>query len=339
MTKHRTSIEWTHVPSYIGATLNPIRARDRSTGKIGWFCVHASDGCKNCYAEALNRRFGTGIDFKAQNRGRVELFLDEKTLLRPLKWKQPHAIFVCDMTDIFEEGVPDEWIDKIFAMMALCPQHIFFVLTKRVRRMRDYMSGGCVNQRGMKGVMSRDSLIVDTIASDQANGRLPGTGLNGVAWPPPNVLMGVSVEDQKRADERIPELLATKAAVRFVSYEPGLGPVDARQYLEPAEEHGIDPETWRVGACIGVRPALDWLICGGESGPNARKFNVPWARSLVEQCRAAGVACFVKQLGSVAIDPGRSAFSHDPLILKSRKGGDPSEWPEELRVREFPRIC
>src|SRR5258708_16196189 len=123
----RSAIEWTD------ATWTPIRAR---TDNVGWHCEHVSEGCRNCYAEGINRRLGTGLSFKPALK--PALFLDEKMLLAPLKWKKPRTIFVCSMTDLFADFVRDEWIDRMFAVMALCPQHRFQVLTKRAQRMREY---------------------------------------------------------------------------------------------------------------------------------------------------------------------------------------------------------
>jgi hypothetical protein len=211
--------------------------------------------------------------------------------------------------------------------------------------------------------------------------------LNERGWPLPNVWLGVSCEDQQRADERIPDLLATPAAVRFVSAEPLLGPIDFRQWqhnygcgcgwggdspLDYCNNCGwrgyADGEIGEVkcpdchefiadynacpecdghdgdGMSFGPnsRPRLDWIIVGGESGHNARAFRVEWAESIIAQCKAAGVRCFVKQLGSnprkLGEAIGDTGFSGVPALrLRDRKGGDASEWPEGLRVREFPR--
>src|ERR1700749_4070382 len=128
----KTKIEWTD------ATWNPIRARNKSNGKMGWFCIHKSAGCAGCYAESMNTRLGTGIDFKPGHLKDVEIFVDEKMLTMPLRWKRPRMIFVCSMTDLFADFVPDEFVDQMFAVMALAPQHTFQVLTKRARRQRDY---------------------------------------------------------------------------------------------------------------------------------------------------------------------------------------------------------
>ena len=229
----------------------------------------------------------------------------ENRLLDPLSWRKPSKVFVNSMSDLFHEDVPDAFIDKVFAVMALAPQHTFQVLTKRPERMRAYMS----NTRGAEGVICR----VNTAGRDIPK----GSWWKGehTSWPWRNVWLGVSVEDQPRADERIPLLLQTPAAVRFISAEPLLGPIHiSNQFI----------------------PWLDWVIIGGESGPYARPCDLAWVRSIVAQCNTASVACFVKQLGARPI-AGRMPHPDDMFIrLASRKGGDPAEWSEDLRIRQFP---
>ena len=166
-----SKIEWTD------STWNPIRARNLATGKVGWHCEHMSEACRFCYAEGINRRLGTGLDFKPGHRADIEIFLDEQMLLAPLRWKKPRRIFVNSMTDTFAEFVKDEWLDRMFAVMVLCPQHTFQVLTKRPERMRSYVIHLAVG-----------------------------------GWPLKNIWLGVSAEDQATADERIPLLLQTPAA-------------------------------------------------------------------------------------------------------------------------------
>ncbi len=205
-----SNIEWTD------ATWNPIRAqiveyvRDRTRVSVGWHCEHVSPGCQNCYAESMNKWRGTGLPFKPGHRSDVKIFLDEKALLAPLRWKNPRRIFVNSMSDTFADFVKDEWIDRMFAVMALAPQHCYQVLTKRAARMRDYFDE------------LRASRIGDV--AYEMHSRL-GLMLRINRWPLPNVWLGVSAEDQQRADERIPLLLETPAAVRFVSLEPLLGPI------------------------------------------------------------------------------------------------------------------
>jgi protein gp37 len=284
-----TKIEWSE------ASWNPIRAAglegpDGHSRRIGWHCEILTPGCENCYAAALNKRLGTGLQYLKTERQHARTFVDVVALQWPLRWRRPRRIFVCSMTDLFGEWVSDEMLDRVFAVMARCPQHTFQVLTKRAERMREYFSRPTLWEHR-------------TVPRGQC-----------VA----NLWLGVSVEDQRRADERIPLLLGTPAAVRWVSYEPALGPVDLEGYLCELE----------------CNAALDWAIIGGESGPHARPFNVEWARSVLAQCKAAGVKCFVKQLGAQPF-AGVRPFG-ERLALRDRKGGDPAEWPQDLRVREYP---
>ncbi len=249
--------------------------------------------------------------------GKVELI--EHMLDVPLRRKAPTTYFVNSMADLFHEDLPDADIDRIFAVMALCPQHTFQVLTKRAERMREYVS----SRRDWVGnlVTSRESQEI----ADWAERVMPLYGSYGNWWPLPNVWLGVSVEDQQRADERIPLLLKTPAAVRFLSLEPlleDLGDLklcDCSRLLE-------------YGTC--GRPHIDWVIVGGESGPGARMLDIAWVRSIVVQCMAAGTACFVKQLGSFPCK--ELELGTMPLRLRDSKGGDMQEWPEWLRVRQMP---
>jgi protein gp37 len=261
--------------------------------------------------------------------------LNEQWLTQPLKWTRPRQIFVCAHGDLFHEHVPDEWIDRVFAVMALCPQHTFQVLTKRSARMREYVSE--VRATWAKpGVASPGSerirLQMCTIKGVDEDDYQTGLA----EWPLPNVWIGVSAEDQRRADERIPDLIETPAAVRFVSAEPLLGPIEFRDIWD-----GIDVLRRRSGA------TLDWVIVGGESGRNARPMKREWADSIVSQCKDACTPVFVKQLGAAFSDETdgiagaslRVSSEATGLIsrrLNDRKGGDMAEWPEALRVREMP---
>lgn len=309
-----TKIEWTE------ATWNPI---------VG--CSVISPGCTNCYAMKIAGRLalmGNADHYRGTTRmtkagavwtGRVAL-APGPTLLAPLRRKKPTTYFVNSMGDLFHESVPDDWIDPIFAVMALCPRHTFQVLTKRSKRMRAYLTTLAEEPERLGcHVNPRDRETVTKVLHQT---------------PLANVWLGVSCEDQARADERIPDLLATPAALRFISAEPLLGRIDLNDiandgdtYINAVTGHSADEcqapvtaEHWRSGI-----PRLDWVIVGGESGPGARPMELTWARSLVAQCRAASVACFVKQLGSA------TGFN-----LNNRKGGDPAEWPRDLRVREMP---
>ncbi|WP_316214332.1 phage Gp37/Gp68 family protein [Bradyrhizobium sp. SZCCHNR2032] len=295
----RSKIEWTD------ASWNPIRARNTATGKVGWHCERATTGCAGCYAEAFNRRLGTGLPFKPGHldRGDVELFLDERMLLQPLRWTRPRTIFVCSMTDLFGRFVPDLWLDRIFAVAALTPQHDYQIVTKRSERMREYWVG----ERRYRDVHPLEDRV-EKIAD--AAGRLMEDGDNAhdyvlnLNWPLPNVWLGVSAERQEEADARIPDLLQTPAAVRFISAEPLLGPIDLLNSIYHGEA-GIsmrgylrdrtEADDFRYHAA-----KLDWVIAGGESGRNARPMHPDWARSLRDQCQAAGVAFFFKQWGEWA---------------------------------------
>lgn len=283
----RTGIEWT------GSTWTPIRARNRATGKLGWHCVHVSPGCKNCYAESWNKPRGTGLPFKPGHAADVEIILDERMLLEPLRWTKPRKIFVCSMTDLFADFVPTEMIDRVFAVMALAPQHTFQVLTKRAERMRAYVYG----------LPNRDD-IVGRAAAHLWGGRNPDAVfhdvMRAVRLPLPNVWLGVSAEDQARADERVPELLATPAAVRFVSAEPLLGPIRFDELRPDGIKftlNGLTGQGEHLLGFTGQTGKLDQIIVGGESGPGARPMHPDWARSIRDQCAAARTAFFFKQWG------------------------------------------
>lgn len=242
-----SGIEWTD------ATWNPIRARNRITGQVGWFCEHVSRECDFCYAEKqnVNTFFGNGLPYKSSSLPQLELFLDEEMLTRPLRWRRPRHIFVCSMTDLFGRFVNGEWIDRIFEVMHAAKQHTFQVLTKRPERMYDHVS--------RSAWLSNDPL--------------------------PNVWLGVSAGDQSAAEKRVPLLLQTPAAVRFVSAEPLLGPVDLSIYL--ASGYVEPPHT----------DVVDWVIAGGESGPSARPMHPDWARKIRDDCGDYGRAFFFKQWG------------------------------------------
>jgi len=274
-----SKIEWTD------ASWNPV------TG-----CTKVSPGCDHCYAETFAERwrgvpghhFETGFD----------VTLRPERLEQPRAWKKPRRIFVNSMSDVFHEAVPDDFILSMFAIMAVTPQHRYQVLTKRHGRMRSLLS---------RPKFSQD--IKDLLW--QLDG---GIAWRRHHWPLPNVWLGVSVEDQKRADLRIPALLDTPAAVRFISAEPLLGPVSLW--------HLIDAK----GSGVGEPRVLDWIIAGGESGPGARPCDLNWLRALRDQCEWSGSAFFLKQLGKRL---GRE-------VGAGPKGGDWDAWPEDLRVREFP---
>jgi protein gp37 len=315
-----TTIAWT------GETWNPIAAFDKETGKRGWICARVSPGCENCYAEAMNRWVGNRHRYRVPELAKVDIRIDPKMLAWPLELKKPEKIFVCSMTDLFLDEHTDEMIDQVFAVMLACPQHTFQVLTKRPERAKEYLT--------------KQWRLDDIYGAGYAIGR----PVDAEAWPLPNVWLGVSAEDQKRADERIPILRETPAAVRWVSYEPALGPVDLRNHLWPVHAHWPakypSPEAAiAAGEEVGYKPQglisqawaaslIHWVVVGGESGRGARAFDPAWAESIVTQCKNARAFPFVKQMGSVIAK--RDGYA-------DHKGEDPSEWPEALRVREYPR--
>lgn len=306
---HKTDIEWCSHSS------NPLRAE--FNGKRGWSCEKLSPGCLNCYSATFNGRLGTGLDFTHRDNAKATNYLEEKEVQHILKFrpKPPYStgrerpsVFVCDMTDLFGDWVADETIDKIFAAFALRSDVDWLLLTKRAERMHGYMT---------RWVTESDP---------------SGEWRN----PLPNVCLGVSAEDQQRADERIPWLLKTPAAVRFVSAEPLLGPIDFGFEPHPGMATMAEIEAWE-------RKRIDWVIVGGESGAGARPCNVAWIRQIVQECGRSDAACFVKQVGSQPVATGASRGDYretDDLRtlwrMKDKKGGDPAEWPDDLRVRQFP---
>lgn len=309
-----SKIEWTD------ATWNPI---------VG--CSIVSPGCTNCYAMKLaGRRLkntpkykGLTKDSKAGPVWTGDVRLWEKALLDPLHWKKGRKIFVNSEGDLFHESIPDEWIDRVFAVMALCPQHTFQVLTKRADRMRAYLTrlwaGDNANEETPRWYAQFSCWMALPDFDKSKLGCMPPI------WPLPNVWLGVSTERQQEADERIPLLLKTPAAVRFISAEPLIGPINLNHV-------NVGGEIPLLRSCVsGDGRRLNWVIVGGESGSKARPFNIEWADDLVAQCSAADVPCFVKQLGSMPMSDGY------PLELSDRKGGDETEWPARLNVRQFPQ--
>lgn len=340
-----TSIEWTRNDDGTpGKTWNPLRG-----------CTEVSPGCAHCYAATVAARFsGPGLPYeglayrdangKAHWTGKVRT-VPEK-LAEPLHWRKPTRVFVNSMSDLFHEDVSDEFIADVFAVMAVGNWHTYQVLTKRARRMAKLV-GSPWFPASVADAIERLRPTLETIRGDWglvspvSNGI--GRGLPGY-WPLESVWLGVSAEDQKRADERIPHLLATPAAVRFLSCEPLLGPVDLRTGV-------YETFAGHRGTCLD---GIDWVIVGGESGPNARASDLRWIRSVVAQCKAAGVPAFVKQVGADVMDSGggdgtfadhwpdetrRTFFEGDDTYkvwLRDKKGGDWAEWPDDIRVREFP---
>ena len=291
-----TKIEWAD------ATWNPVRG-----------CEKVSEGCRNCYAARMAARFsGEGQPYEGLAemtphgpRWTGDVQLVPEVLDQPLKWRKPRRIFVNSMSDLFHEDVPDEFIARVWTIMASCREHTFQILTKRPRRMMEWVN----RVKDWEGYKTHNG---EPPAAYGGNGIIVG----GNEWPLPNVWLGVSVENQKVADERIPLLLQTPAAVRFLSCEPLLGPVSLKEINIPITGPGSPqpyaPSTGRRinaltgdvfeydwhGRGVGRQGAkIDWVIVGGESGPNARPMHPDWVLGIRDQCVAAGVPFFFKQWG------------------------------------------
>lgn len=279
-----------HGISWTNETWTPFAFYNELTGERGWFCVHASAGCENCYAERLNMRLGNKLEYKAQNERHVRI--ESINLRQPIQWTKPKMIFVCSMTDLFADFFTDEQIDEVFAVMALADQHRFQVLTKRARRMRDYLNSVETRFRianHIVGQCSKDKLYELAVGQNRELLSYSETDKDFVnIWPLPNVWVGISCEDQKTADERIPFLIDTPASVRWVSAEPLLGPLNLENYLYSRFESGGARHMYNK---------LDWVVVGGESGSGARAMHPRWARELLRECEAAGVAFHFKQHG------------------------------------------
>lgn len=275
-----------------------------------WGCSKVSPGCDGCYAESLAKRFGYGWGDDAPKREFAEKHWDEL-----LRWDAKAAaegvrrrVFTNSMSDLFDKFAPAGVRERHFEYIERTPNLDHLLLTKRI------------------GNVER---------------MVPKHWLNG-EWPA-NAWLGATVVNQEEADRDIPKLLAVPARVRFLSIEPMLGPIDLHDHL--------------MRQVNGFTERIDWVICGGESGPKARSAHLEWFRSIVRQCKAAGTPVLVKQLGAVVLDDGMSSpGGHWPsgtvresagpryteaepaffVRLKHKKGGDMAEWPEDLRVREFP---
>jgi protein gp37 len=291
-----TKIEWTRGDDGTsGVTWNPTSG-----------CDKVSPGCDNCYALTMAHRLKAMGQAKYQRDGDprtsgpgfgVSVHPDE--LSAPLRWRKPRRVFVDSMGDLFHDQVSDEFLARVWAVMAATPQHTYQILTKRHGRMRSLLSD---HNFGRSVYDASDYMLL----SYKMGKHVSGTGMFGTNQALPNVWLGVSVEDKQRAAFRISALRETPAAVRFLSCEPLLGPLDELDLT-----------------------GIGWVIVGGESGSGARPMNLDWVRSIRDQCQAAGVAVFVKQLGSVWAGG---------VCRADRKGGDPSVWPADLRIREFPTV-
>lgn len=322
---NKTTISWTDM------TWNPL---------LG--CRRVSPGCGTgkaggCYAERL-------VGVRMSKNPKLPLYHDlarvtdaglpqwtgahrlvTSRLDEPLRVRKPQRIFVNDMGDTFFEGHSFEEIAAVFGVMAAADNHTFQVLTKRDERMAKFFEWVEKRAEDGKSLFPDDSRewriwqMLYHYARKAGGARVRPH--HGGAWPLPNVWLGVSVEDKPRKS-RIDVLRKIPAAVRFLSVEPLL------EDLGDLDLTGIDQ-----------------VIVGGESGPNARPFDLAWASSIIAQCRRAGVAPFMKQLGSnpqprrvPMPEAGRDAYILETLRIRDRAGADPSEWPEEFRVQEMPNV-
>ncbi|MFJ6393952.1 DUF5131 family protein [Streptomyces sp. NPDC091972] len=277
-----TPIEWTRSEDGApGATWNPV------TG-----CTKISEGCDHCYAETFAERWRGTSGHHFENG--FDLTLRPERLRLPLTWNKPRRVFLNSMSDLFHQDIPDTYIAKVFAVMAIAGQHTFQILTKRHARMRALLSSPSFwHQVAHEGREHFTGCQQDWLAA--------GAMLGG--QPLPNVWLGVSVENQRWADIRIPALLETPAAVHFLSCEPLLGPVDLKQAVRTMGSergHGLTASYVHAGGCCRTLHGIDWVIVGGESGPKARAMHPDWARSLRDQCAAAEVPYFFKQWGEFA---------------------------------------
>ncbi len=293
-----TGIEWTD------ETWNPV------TG-----CSKVSEGCRHCYAERVSHRFGwTESGWTARNAAQ-NVQLHPERLSQPLRWRKPRRIFVNSMSDLFHEQVPDEFIWHVFQIIADCPAHTFQILTKRPERMLEILQGRFWRNFGPSSRGGDFHALI--IKGEQRESDVPFL---------PNVWLGVSVENQRAADERIPLLLQTPAAIRFLSCEPLLGSLDLGKWVgtyycstcgyrgfdggAPDAEEGDDrcpccgADSWyftlaETHGALGEenRNPIQWVIVGGESGTGARPMHPDWARSLRDQCTESGVSFLFKQWG------------------------------------------
>lgn len=310
-----STIEWTDT------TWNPVSG-----------CDKVSPGCAHCYAETMaarlkamalkdiadgkdpgrKRHYIDAIDDKGRWSGKMTPV--PESLADPLGWKKPRMVFVNSMSDLFHEDVPDEFIDRVFAVMYQAQWHTFQVLTKRAKRMAAYFA-----DKGMRATAIGTAAyhLAAQQAPEKAAILTNGDFVDDVfdVWPIPNVWLGVSAEDQQRADERIPWLLKTPAAVRFLSCEPLLGPIDLFPKCPPEYQPHLRSDR------------ISWVIVGGESGQKARPMHPAWVRQIRDQCQQAGVPFFFKQWGAYSYHEGlagpvENTIRWEPPIPASAFAGD-----------------
>ncbi len=296
-----SAIEWLWPQGYTGMAWNPI------TG-----CTKVSPGCANCYAETMSIRFknvhGYGGNYLPNSSGRADILFHEDRLQQPFRWKNPRCVFVNSVSDLFHEDVSFEWVDKIMAVIALNPKHLFLVLTKRPERMLEYFQEGdsiladrCQDVATM--ATQKFGIVWDSRGSNKTlypphswyrdvSNRHPFPG-----WPLPNLWLGTSVENQHFADERLPILRQVPAVVRWASIEPLLGPINFDLHFERHDTNGRN-----ITGLAGLwdesdTTSLDWAVFGGESGAGARPMHPAWLYKGVSAADQAGIPVFFKQWG------------------------------------------
>jgi protein gp37 len=313
----KSAIEWTD------ATWNPV------TG-----CTEVSPGCDHCYAKTFAERW-RGTEGHYFERG-FDVQLRPDKLDQPLRWRRSRRIFVNSMSDLFHDAVSDEYIARVWGVMAWSPRHTYQVLTKRHARMRSLLSNARFKSQ-------LDDAWYAIGREKQLGGMRSGPGHPLDRWPLSNVWLGVSAENQQWADIRIPALLDTPAAVRFVSAEPLLGPIDLREYFtyecpicyrkapwtdgRVAGYDGCDINEYWCQTC-GKESELDacasqlpWVIVGGESGRGARPMHLDWVRRIQDQCAYAGTAFLFKQHGEWIGQVSSSEIPRDPDAWVNRETG------------------
>lgn len=313
-----TTIEWTHRAGTKGETWNPSTGCDQISPGCG-LPLPGAEGKPHgtCYALTMAKRLKGMGSQKYQNDGDPRtsgpgfgFTMHPDALMQPVRWRAPRTVFVNSMSDLFHAHATREFLANVFAVMSLTPQHTYQILTKRPLRMRRILSDPAFSKTVTRALL--------TVPAFSLLGRWP-VPEGGIPWPLPNVWLGTSVEDQERAEERIPHLQDTPAAVRFLSCEPLLGPLALRElYPRPGRE-GFRALLYN-GSVLGGN--IHWVIIGGESGPGARPMQSEWAQRIVDDCRAAGVPAFVKQLGTV---------------LGGKAHHDIATFPAGLQYREYPQ--
>lgn len=251
----------------------------------GWHCTKISQGCRGCWSEAINKRFGNGVSFSNQQ---VEFELDQRILEQPLHWKKPRVIAVQWLGDLFHEQIPDIFIKNVVFASEAFSWHKYLFLTKRIERLKS---------------------IFDELYSEDVR-------------PYDNVWLGVSICTQQEADEKIPILLKTPAAHRFVNLEPCLESIQILKWLIPGAD-GLPEEIEKYHDWV------DWVLLGCESGPGRRPMKLEWARNIAEQCKAVGVPLWIKQLELE--DWAKSIYKAKTKVSKNM-----ADWPEGLKIRQWP---